>query len=236
MTTQPAQPEQRRQLVKYNFYQLDPAWRALPERERENGKRQFQAVCEEFGKTLSLRSYSTVGIRADTDFMLWLLSWELEPIQEFAAQINRTALAPYLKTTYAYLALTRKSPYMDSSQRVGPERTRIIPPTKQYPYLIVYPFVKTNDWYQLPQAERQGMMNQHFEIGHKYPSVRNNTTYSFGIDDQEHVVSFETTSLSDFLELVMELRESKARPFTLRDTPIFTCAQKPIAEILTSLG
>ena len=230
--------EQRRQLVKYNFYHLNPAWRALPEQEREKGKRQFQSVVEEFAGPLSIRSYSTVGIRGDVDFMLWLLSWELDSIQEFAAQVNRTALAPYLTSPFAYLALTRKSPYIGNHQHEGQEgvRTRIVPPKNPYPYLVVYPFVKTNEWYQLPQEERQGMMNQHFEIGHKYPTVRINTTYSFGIDDQEHVVSFETTSLSDFVELVMEMREAKARVYTLRDTPIFTCVQKPMQEILNSLG
>ena len=80
------------------------------------------------------------------------------------------------------------------------------------------------------------MMNDHFKVGHKYPSVKINTTYSFGLDDQEHVVVFEATDLGDFLDLVMELRESAARPYTLRDTPIFTCLAAPIAEVLDSLG
>ena len=89
--------------------------------------------------------------------------------------------------------------------------------------MFVYPFVKTRDWYQLPQGERQAMMDEHIRVGRKYPSVKLNTTYSYGLDDQEFVVSFETDEPADFLDLVMELRETKTSVYTLRDTPIFTC-------------
>ena len=104
------------------------------------------------------------------------------------------------------------------------------------PYLVVYPFVKTDGWYQLSREERQGMMTQHFTIGHKYPGVHINTTYSFGLDDQDHVVSFNVTDLGEFLELVMEMRESSARPYTERDTPIFTCRKGEVMGVLESLG
>jgi len=79
-------------------------------------------------------------------------------------------------------------------------------------------------------------VNEHFIIGHKYPDVKISTAYSFGLDDQEFVLGFETDKPGDFLDLVMELRESKARPFTLRDTPIFTCLNKPLEDCLADLG
>ena len=80
------------------------------------------------------------------------------------------------------------------------------------------------------------MMNTHIEVGHKYPSVKLNTTYSFGLDDQEFVVAFETDKPEDFLDLVMELREAESSLFTLRDTPIFTCTQMPLEDCLKALG
>jgi chlorite dismutase len=80
------------------------------------------------------------------------------------------------------------------------------------------------------------MMNEHIRVGHKYPSVKITTTYSFGLDDQEFVLGFETDSPADFLDLVMELRESQARPYTERDTPIFTCISGELRGILDSLG
>ena len=80
------------------------------------------------------------------------------------------------------------------------------------------------------------MMEEHFRIGHRYPTVKISTSYSFGLDDQEFVLGFETNDPSEFLDLVMELRESAARPYTLRDTPIFTCIHKPLKECLDGLG
>jgi chlorite dismutase len=95
--------------------------------------------------------------------------------------------------------------------------------------------VKTRDWYLLPQSDRQEVMDVHIRVGSKYPSVKLNTTYSFGLDDQEFVVAFETDEPKDFLDLVMDLRETQSSKFTQRDTPIFTCVQLPIDAILDQL-
>jgi chlorite dismutase len=83
--------------------------------------------------------------------------------------------------------------------------------------------------------ERQEIMAEHIRMGHKYPSVRIHTTYSFGLDDQEFVVSFDTDSPGDFLDLVMELRESVSSSYTERDTPIFSCIAMPIEQALDAL-
>ncbi|MBI2956336.1 MAG: chlorite dismutase family protein, partial [Acidobacteria bacterium] len=90
--------------------------------------------------------------------------------------------------------------------------------------------------YKMTESSRQGMMKEHIQIGHKYPRVKLNTTYSFGLDDQEFVLAFESDYPEDFLGLVMELRESEASRYTLRDTPIFTCVHRPIDEVLGLLG
>ncbi|MGZ6386152.1 MAG: chlorite dismutase family protein, partial [Ktedonobacteraceae bacterium] len=96
--------------------------------------------------------------------------------------------------------------------------------------------VKSKAWYRLTKHARQGMMDEHIEIGHRYPTVRLNTTYSFGLDDQEFVVAFETDVVSDFLDLVQQLRETEASRYTLRDTPMFTCVAQPIQDILEAIG
>ena len=230
--------EEQRQYVKYSFYKVDPAWRRLPDEEREAGKRELEAVVAESSGRMLLRSYTLVGLRGDTDFMLWQVASSVEEVQSLATQVYRTGLGKYVTMPHSSFALTRKSPYLGTHRHFGQEgaRSTMAEGADQRPYLIVYPFVKTHDWYQLPYEERQQMMQQHFAVGHKYPNVRINTTYSFGLDDQEHVVVFEATDLGDFLDLVMELRESAARPYTLRDTPIFTCLAAPIREVLDSLG
>src|SRR5262249_16256342 len=99
-----------------------------------------------------------------------------------------------------------------------------------------YPFVKTRPWYMLPLEERKRMMDEHIRIGVQYRDVSINTTYSFGMDDQEFVVAFETDNLSDFLDLVEELRGPEARPYSLLDTLMFTCVRQPLDEILEALG
>ncbi|MCH2512910.1 MAG: chlorite dismutase [Chloroflexi bacterium] len=227
----------RRDFVKYSFFKVDPEWRRLPGKERQDNKAQFAEVLGEFSDRVSMSSYSMVGTRGDADFLLWKVSEELEAINELMARVNHTDLARYLTMPYSYLAMTRRSPYIDDHKHEGQEGTgsatmRII----GRKYLFIYPFIKTHEWYQLPKEERQELMNEHFVIGHKYPDVKISTAYSFGLDDQEFVLGFETDDPSHFLDLVMDLRESKARPYTLVDTPIFSCIAKPVEACLDDLG
>ena len=228
--------EERSQVVKYDFYKVDPQWRRLAAAERAAAREEFIAALDEFSSIVAIRSYSLVGIRGDCDFLLWKIGTSLETIQALAAQLNRTRLASYLSIPYSYLALTQRSQYVGRHLHPDQEGTRLSLHPKDEPYLIIYPFVKTRDWYLLPQEERQRMMNQHIAIGHKYPSVKINTTYSFGLDDQEFVVAFTTSSPPDFLNLVMELRATEGSRYTLRDTPILTCLAKGIHETLEDLG
>ena len=225
-----------RQFVKYSFYKVDPLWRRLPEPERSTSKREFAAVVEESATRMLIRSYSLIGLRGDADFLLWQAADSLESVQEVATRLWSTRLGGYLTQPYSYLAMTRPSQYVGGHRHAGQEGATAQLRPGDARYFVVYPFVKTQEWYLLPKEERQRMMTDHFAIGHKYPSVKINTTYSFGLDDQEFVVAFETDSPPDFLDLVMELREVEGRLYTLRDTPIFTCIRRPIDETLDSLG
>ncbi len=226
-----------RQFVNFVFYKVDPAWRRLPDAEREKGKQEFLSVVEEFdqpGKLLIL-SYSTVGIRADAELMLWRIGYTPQLFNEMSARLNRTGLGKYLTTTYSYLSMTKRSMYVDRiSPEHGEDRTRLVPGKAKY--LFVYPFVKKREWYLLTKFTRQGMMDEHIYVGNKYPSVKLNTTYAFGLDDHEFVVAFESDYPADFLDLVMDLRETQASLYTVRDTPIFTCLAMPLRQALDCLG
>ncbi|WP_337288151.1 chlorite dismutase family protein [Candidatus Methylomirabilis sp.] len=226
----------KEQFINFAFYKVDSAWRRLPKEERETSKKEFSAAVEQWRERMLLISYSTVGLRPDTDFMLWRIGDSLMLFQEMSRQLNETALGACLTTPYSYVAMSRRSTYVARHLHPGQEghRSTIIPGEHQY--LFVYPFVKQRDWYLLPLDRRQEMMNVHIKVGHKFPSVKLNTTYSFGLDDQEFVVAFESDRPADFVELIMALRETEASRFTLRDTPIFTCIQKTIHETLDDLG
>jgi len=103
-------------------------------------------------------------------------------------------------------------------------------------YLVVYPFVKSVEWYLTPPDERQEVMKGHMRVGHRYPQVRQLLAYSFGLDDQEFIVAYETDDLVAFQDLVRELRETESRRSTVRDTPIITGIHRPLGDILRQLS
>ena len=225
-----------RQLVKFDFFKVDRTWRDLPDFDRSQARKEFAGVVDRFSDDLLIRSYSLVGIRGDVDFMLWTVAEDLRQLHDFGSALRKTRLGRFLDIPHAYLAGTKRSMYISKHKHPGQEgdRSRIVPGTA--PYLFVYPFVKNRPWYGLSKATRQGMMDAHIALGHKYPSVKINTTYSYGIDDQEFVVAFEADSPHEFLDLVMELRETDASLYTERDTPSFSCLALPLHEVLDALG
>lgn len=242
MTQAHASPEtvikqaQRQQVVHFSFYKLTAEWWGLDQKTRNGLAAGLSQRLSEWRQRLLLVSYSLSGIRADCDLLLWKAADSLDEIQELSLDIQTSGIGPYLQPAYAYLSLTKRSIYVREHEHEGQEgkRLRIAPVGAKY--LFVYPFVKTREWYRLPMADRQRMMNEHIAIGHKYPSVRLNTTYSFGLDDQEFVLAFETDKPTDFLDLVMELRESEASQYTLRDTPIFSCVKAEGDDLDRALG
>jgi chlorite dismutase len=231
-----ASGDDRRQYVNFAFYKVDPLWRRLPEDERRKGKCEFVEVVKNWEQDVLVTPYSLVGIRGDCDFMLWRIGYDALKLQEMSAQLLATELGKYLTTPYSFLSMTKRSVYVDKHTHEGQEGTRLKLVPGQFKYLFVYPFVKSKGWYRLTKHARQGMMDEHIEIGHKYPTVRLNTTYSFGLDDQEFVLAFESDKPEHFVDLVMELRHSEATSYTVRDTPTFTCIHRELKEVLDLLG
>ncbi len=222
------------QYINYLFFKLDPEWRRLPDEEREKGKEEFLRTVEEHSGEMLLRSFSLMGLRSDADLMLWRIGYDLDAFEEMTAALLMTGLGKYLRVTYAYFGLSRRSIYVGEHTPGWENRRYIIP--GEGDYLFVYPFVKTRAWYRLPLEERQRMMNEHMQIGRKHYPVKNNTAYCFGIDDYEFILSFEAETPEKFQDLMMELRESEASAYTELDTPIFTCRRRPLEKILENLG
>jgi chlorite dismutase len=216
-----------RHFVKYTFLKVDPAWRRLPDEERAEDKREFLAACEDFAAERLLRAFSLVGTRGDADMMLLTQATNLERIHEFHVVLAQSGLMKWCATPYSYLAMTKPSEYSDESRlEVRPAHGR---------YLFVYPFVKTREWYRLPADERRRVMQEHIRIGREYPQIDLNTSYSFGLDDQEFVVAFETDEPGAFLDLVQRLRTTEASAYTKRDTPTFTCVACSVERALNAL-
>ena len=236
---QPAKADEKalqRQFVNFMFFKADRALRRESAEFKAQAKREFAEIVGRYTGPMMILPYTTVGLKSNVDFMLWRISYEIEPLQHMASDINKSLLGRYLDVPQSFLAMTKHSQYVDEHVHEGQEgrRLRIVPGKR--PFLFVYPFVKTRDWYLLPQSERQKIMNEHIAIGHKYPRVKINTTYSFGLDDQDFVVAFEAEKPEEFLDLVQDLRETESSKYTVRDTPMYTCRRAPIDEIVDSLA
>jgi chlorite dismutase len=232
---QEKRPQLPRQFVNFTFYRVNPEWRRLEREVKETGRQEFIKVVDDFRRDLLIHTYSLLGLRTNVEFMIWRIGYSLDPIQEMTAGINQTLLGKYLEPTQSFLSMTKRSMYIDKDNPEHVEdRLHIVPGRSKY--LFVYPFVKTRPWYMLSVEERQEMMDEHIRVGSKYRSVKLHTTYSFGLDDQEFVVAFETDEPTDFLDLVQELRETKASSYTLRDTPMYTCRQQSLDECLRAIG
>lgn len=217
----------------YTFFKATLSWMTLPKAEKARAIAEYVACLDDFKERLTVRTYSTVGLRRDTDFLLWVISPEMDGIRELMGGLRKTAMAAHLENTYTYLAVTRESIYVKAHTD---DEAQVTMPSGQSKYLFVYPFVKTREWYLLPMEERRRMMTEHIRTGHKFPAIRINTAYSFGLDDQDFVVAFEGDDPKEFVTLLMQLRETEASQYTVRDTPQHTCARRPIEEILESLG
>jgi chlorite dismutase len=228
-------PKQPRQLVRFTFYKLDPQWYFVPADVRERGKQQLLEIVRKYGEEKLIRTFGLYGVRSDCDFMIWQATYDIGDLRSLNSQIRRSVIGPYLRETHGFLSMTKRSVYVGKNARGAHDPRLVITPDDKK-YLFVYPFVKTRAWYALPMEDRKRMMNEHIRVGLKYPSVSLNTTYSFGLDDQEFVVAFETDNIADFLDLVQELRETEASSYTLRDTPMFTCVAQPLEDILEALG
>jgi chlorite dismutase len=224
-----------RQFLNYAFYKLDPAFRRLPVPERERASSEFEQLVQRWlGRDdFIMRTYSLVGLRADVDFMLWRISQDVTCFQDMQAELNRTVLGAYLTQPYSYLALQKRSMYVNRIEGSG-HGLELLPGEGKY--LFVYPFVKTRAWYNLSPHARQGMMDEHINASGPFKGVRINTSYSYGIDDQEFVVSFDCAAPQEFVDLVGRLRYTEASLYTLRDTPMFTCAKADVATILSQLA
>ena len=210
---------------------LDPAWRRLPERERCEDAAAFCRAVDGC-RDVTTFTYSMIGLQPGAELMLWRLAESLDLLEEAAAAVLREGIGRSLHVAESLLGIIQPSQYVkrpteQEQSLFSGERSR---------YLVVYPFTKTAEWYLLGQAARQGIMNEHMRVGHEYTQVRQLLAYSFGIDDQDFLVAYETDDLAAFGNLVRELRGTESRRSTVRDTPILTCVHRPLIEIMGMLG
>lgn len=210
---------------------LDPAWRRQTRDERCRSAEEFCAAVTA-GSEVTTFTYSMIGLKRGVDLLLWSLSPSLEALEEKGASVMRSGTGTWMTVRHSFVGIISPSQYVkrptaQEQSLFGGDRSA---------YLIVYPFTKTADWYLLGQDERQKVMNEHMKVGHRYQQVRQLLANSFGVDDMDFLVAYETDDLVAFGELVRELRGTESRRSTVRDTPILTGIHRPVEEITRLLG
>lgn len=224
------------QTVKFSFFRIRDAVRAGPADERAALGRELRTALEHSAGQMLTRVYSTVGTRRDADFLVWQVHDSLDVVTDWHAELLSGSLGWALERPYSYLSMTMRSLYTNPLHDGLERRDRLRTDGGDKAYLFVYPMAKTRAWYALPADERQRVMNEHIAIGHRYHGIKINTTYSYGLDDQEFVVAFEGDDPGEFLALVRELRDSESSSYTLFDTPMFTCRRMGAETLLRHVG
>jgi chlorite dismutase len=212
----------------YIFLKSDSSLRILPKTTLAAYKKEFTKKLVET-KDVIANTYATTGLKVNTNILLWFQADKIDTIQDLLNRLLHTRLGEHLTITYTLLGLARPTQYSPASKQYLDTNR------KGGKHLIIYPFTKTKEWHMLDFDNRRELMKGHIMIGKKYPQITQLLLYSYGVDNNEFIVSYETDDLSDFQKLVMELRSDKVRAYTLNDTPIFTCIYKSLEEALDFL-
>ncbi len=215
----------------FSFFKVDTKWRWLNDIAKSEAAKEFSLLMEVANTKMKVRAYSTLGLRSDTDFMLWMISDSVEKMQVLTSKVYSTVVGKYIEPSYVYLSCHRGSIY--STGKIVPGFMTGEKPMK---YLVVYPFIKAREWYLLAFEERKKLMEEHISVGRKFPQVRLNTSYSFGINDQDFMLAFEIDDLIIFQDLIVQLRETRLSKYVIKDTPMIVCVHKDAENIIRSIG
>lgn len=174
-------------------------------------------------------AYDVSGIRADADVMLWWHAPSPDTLQDAYNQFRRTAFGRRTEPVWSQLALHRPAEFNKSHVPafLAGEEPRA--------YVCVYPFVRSLEWYLLPDEERRSMLAEHGIMAREYPDVRANTVAAFALGDYEWMLAFEADELHRITDLMRHLRSSRARQHTRVEVPFYVGRRLSMTEIVEAL-
>ncbi len=174
-------------------------------------------------------TYDVAGLRADADLMIWWHAETIEALQAAYKTFLQTRLGEHLEPVWSVAALHRPAEFNKSHVPafLADEHPR--------DYLCVYPFVRSYDWYVLDDAERRDLLREHGQMAREYPDVRANTIAAFALGDYEWVLAFEADELHRIVDLMRELRASRARLHVREEIPFFTGPRVAVADLVAAL-
>ena len=213
----------------FSFFKIDPKWRWMADLAKEESAKEVENILKNSG--IKYRTYSNLGLRDDADFLFWFAAKSIEEIQTAIEKLYRTVFGKYIIPSMTYISCTRPSIYVKEGKEHG-----FVTGMEAKKNVIVYPFTKTREWYLLPKEKRQEIMDEHIEVSKKYPQIILNTTYSFGIHDEDFMLAFEVDNIKDFQDLIMDLRETQVSTYVKNDIPMIVCVKKDLVPLISSLG
>jgi hydrogen peroxide-dependent heme synthase len=182
------------------------------------------------GKDVVVRgTYDVSALRADADLMVWWHAPSAEALQEAYGMLRRTSLGRHLAPVWSAMAIHRPAEFNKSHVPafLAGEQAR--------DYVCVYPFVRSYEWYLLPDEERRDMLAEHGRLARGYPDVRANTVAAFALGDYEWVLAFEADELHRIVDLMRDLRASRARRHVRAEVPFFTGRRRSVGDIVAAL-
>lgn len=202
--------------------------------DRKNRARLAEAAAAEFDnlapKGLVLRGwYDVAGLRADADLMLWAHAPDSETLQDAYQAFRRSELGAHLEPVWSQFGLHRPAEFNRSHipAFLAGEQARH--------FLCVYPFVRSYEWYLLPDSERRQLLAEHGQMARGFPDVRANTVASFALGDYEWILAFEADELHRIVDLMRHLRGSRARLHVREEIPFFTGRRRELADLVSDL-
>jgi peroxiredoxin len=218
--------------IRYTMWSVFRVARPLGDDQREAAADEVQGLFDELaGKDVVVRgTYDVSGLRADADLMVWWHASSAEALQEAYGRLRRTAFGRHLDPVWSQMALHRPAEF---NRAHIPAFLADETPRR---FVCVYPFVRSYEWYLLPDEERRAMLSEHGQMARGFPDVRANTVASFALGDYEWMLAFEADELHRIVDLMRELRASTARRHVREEVPFYTGTRKPVAELVRDLG
>ncbi|ROT32921.1 hydrogen peroxide-dependent heme synthase [Micromonospora sp. HM5-17] len=228
--TNAARLRELNETIRYTMWSVFRATGPLPQ-PRDGLVSEVETLFAELaGRDVVVRgTYDVSGLRADADLMVWWHAPSSDALQDAYGRLRRTVLGRHLAPVWSQLALHRPAEFNKSHipAFLAGETPRA--------YLCVYPFVRSYEWYLLPEAERREMLAEHGRMARGYPDVRANTVASFALGDYEWMLAFEADELHRIVDLMRELRAARARRHVREEVPFFTGRRRGIGDLVNDL-
>jgi chlorite dismutase len=217
-------------VIRYTMWSVFKVVRPLPD-DRAAVAAEVQELFDQLGaKDVTIRgTYDVAGLRADADLMIWWHAPSSDDLQEAYGRFRRTTVGAACEPVWSSMALHRPAEFNKSHVPA------FLSDEAPGDYVCVYPFVRSYDWYLLPDEERRAMLAEHGQQARSFPDVRANTVASFALGDYEWMLAFEADELHRIVDLMRELRASRARMHVREEVPFYTGRRKPVAELVAAL-